>query len=66
MGYLSAERASGFEPPAELISERTADGGILMFSSEARPDPANADQIRRSELLRAIMDARYVDPPPRF
>jgi hypothetical protein len=56
MGYLSAECAPGFEPPADLISERTADGGLLLISAEERPDPANADQMRRSDLLTAIMD----------
>jgi len=59
MGYLSAERAPGFEPPADLISERTADGGLLLISAEERPDPANADQMRRSDLLTAIMDKYY-------
>ena len=59
MGYLSAKLAAGFEPPAELIVERTADGGLLMISDEERPDPANPDQMRRSDLLTQIMDARY-------
>jgi hypothetical protein len=64
MGYLSAELAPGFEPPADLISERTADGGLLMISAEERPDPANADQMRRSDLLTAIMDKYFPDPHP--
>jgi len=59
MGYLSAECAPGFEPPADLISERTADGGLLLISAEERPDPANADQMRRSDLLTAIMRQYY-------
>jgi len=58
MGYLSARIAPGFEPPSDLISERTADSGILMMSAPERPDPANADQMRRSDLLTSIM-ARY-------
>jgi len=59
MGYLSAKCAPGFEPPADLISERTADGGLLLISAEERPDPANADQMRRSDLLGAIMHKYY-------
>jgi hypothetical protein len=58
MGYLSAQLAAGFEPPLGLISERLGDGGVLLTSTEDRPDPANADQMRRSDLLTAIMD-RY-------
>ncbi|HEX4180318.1 MAG TPA: hypothetical protein VHY32_05970 [Caulobacteraceae bacterium] len=58
MGYLSAELAPGFEPPADLISERTADG-VLMISAEARPDPADPDQMRRGDLLKAIMDKHF-------
>jgi len=61
MGYLSAELARGLAPPADLICERTSDGGLLMISSEERPDPDNADQMRRSDLLGAIMDKAYPD-----
>jgi hypothetical protein len=56
MGYLSAKTAPGFRPPPELISEPTADGGVLMMSDEERPDPADPDQMRRSDLLGSIMD----------
>jgi hypothetical protein len=64
MGYLSAGCAPGFQPPAELISERTADGGLLMISAEERPDPTNAEQMRRSDLLGAIMQKYHTDPFP--
>ena len=59
MGYLSADLASEFEPPADLISERTPDGGVLMFSAQERPDPDNADQMRCSDILGTIMDKYY-------
>lgn len=61
MGYLSAALAPGFTPPADLISERTANGGILMLTGEERPDPANTDQMRRSDLLTTIMDKYFPD-----
>ena len=61
MGYLSADRAAGFEPPTELICERLADGGLLMISSTERPDPANADQMHRCDMLTKIMDRFYPD-----
>ncbi len=65
MGYLSADLAPGFIPPADLISERTSDGGVLMYAAQERPDPANADQMRRCDLLGAIMDKYYPDPFPK-
>jgi hypothetical protein len=65
MGYLSAERAAGFEPPAELISEPGADGGLLMIAVEERPNPDNLDHMRRSDLLSSIMQRFYIDPFPR-
>jgi len=58
MGYLSTELAAGFAPPPELITERTA-GGLLMLSSRERPDPSNADQMRKSDLLDSIMEEHY-------
>ena len=61
MGFLSADLARELEPPADLISERTADGGVLMFAAPERPDPNNADQMRRSDILGAIMDKYYPD-----
>jgi hypothetical protein len=64
MGYLSAELACGFTAPPELISEPTADGGVLMMSNEERPDPADPDQMRRSDLLGSIMDKYFPDPYP--
>ena len=58
MGYLSAEGAEGLEAPADLMAERTSDGGLLLIASEERPDPSNAAQMRRCDALAAIMDGR--------
>lgn len=56
MAYLSAEQAKGFEAPPELIAERTAEGGLILTAFQDPPDPSNADQMRRSDILGAIMD----------
>jgi hypothetical protein len=61
IGYLSAALAPGFEPPPDLISERMPDGGVLMLSARGRPDPANAEEMRRSALLTEIMDQYFPD-----
>jgi hypothetical protein len=51
--------------PADLIIEQTADGGVIMISADERPDPANRDQMRRSDLLGSIMDMYRPDRFPR-
>jgi hypothetical protein len=58
MGYLSARAAIGIEP-AGLTAERAADGGIVLTAFRDPPDPTNAAQMRRSDLLGAIMDKAY-------
>jgi hypothetical protein len=62
LSYLSAPLAAGLEPPADILSERTPDGGLLMIAAEERLDPANPDHMRRSRIIAEIMIARAGDP----
>jgi hypothetical protein len=45
--YLSASLASGIEPPPEIQTERTSDGGLLMIATEERLDPDLPEHARR-------------------
>jgi hypothetical protein len=58
MGYLSASRADGLTPPADLPTERTPDGGLLMIAATGRLDPANSEEMRRSMAIDEIMRSR--------
>jgi Immunity protein 52 len=58
LAYLSAQLASGFQLPAEIGTERTADGGLLMTATEERLDPTNPEHLRRARILAEIMIAR--------
>ena len=62
MGYLSEDWARGFEPPDDILNERTPDGGNLLIAVNDRPDPTNPEQLRRLEELGALMDSRYRHP----
>ena len=63
--YLSAPLAAGLKPPADLICDPTPGGGVILSVVRDRIDPENPDHIRRSRLLRAIMDERVgEDTPP--
>jgi hypothetical protein len=50
LGYLSSPLASGLEPPPEILTERTPDGGLLM-SDRGAP-------WRRARMIAEIMIAR--------
>jgi hypothetical protein len=62
VSYLSAERAASLPPLPELITERTADGGLLMSATTERFDPANVEHMRRSRQMAQIMIAHGGDP----
>ena len=51
IGYLSAPLAKGLDLPAEILTERTGDGGVLMSAVEERLDPTNAEHLRRARIL---------------
>jgi hypothetical protein len=58
LGYLSAPLASGLELPAEILTERTSDGGLLMSATEERLDPTVPEHWRRARMIVEIMVAR--------
>ena len=55
IAYLSAPLAKGLELPAEILTERTPDGGVLMIAAEERLDPANPVHLRRARILAETM-----------
>jgi Immunity protein 52 len=55
IGYLSAPLAKGLELPAEILTERTADGGVLMTAVEERLEPTNPEHLRRARILAETM-----------
>ncbi|HEX8828991.1 MAG TPA: hypothetical protein VF778_12855, partial [Xanthobacteraceae bacterium] len=58
LGYLSAPLAAGLELPAEILTERTPDGGLLMSATEERLDPTVPEHWRRARVIAEIMIAR--------
>jgi hypothetical protein len=58
LAYLSAPLADGADLPAEILTERTPDGGLLMIAAEERLDPTNPQHLRRSRLIAETMIAR--------
>jgi immunity protein 52 of polymorphic toxin system len=69
LAYLSIPLASGLELPPEILTEHTADGGVLMSAVEERLDPANPEHLRRARILAETMvkhtgDKFGPNPPP--
>jgi hypothetical protein len=58
IAYLSAPLTSGVQLPAEILSDRTPDGGLLMTATEDRLDPTNPEHLRRARVLAETMIAR--------
>jgi len=56
--YLSAPLAAGLDLPAEILTERTSDGGLLMIAAEERLDPANPEHLHRARILAETLIAR--------
>jgi hypothetical protein len=61
ISYLSAPLTSGVQLPAEIQSERTPDGGLLMTATEERLDPGNPEHLRRARILADTMVRRAGD-----
>jgi Immunity protein 52 len=55
IAYLSASLAAKVVPPAEILNERTPDGGLLMSATTDRLDPTNPEHLRRARILAEIM-----------
>lgn len=51
LAYLSAHLAAGIELPAEIKTERTLDGGLLMIAAEERLEPTDPEHLRRARIL---------------
>jgi Immunity protein 52 len=49
--YLAAKSATVLALPPEILTERTADGGLLMTATEERLDPDNPEHARRARSL---------------
>jgi hypothetical protein len=64
LGYLSAPLAAGLDPPPEILTERMADGGLLMSATEERLDPTVPEHWRRARMIADIMVARKSDSKP--
>jgi hypothetical protein len=58
IAYLSGERAEGVALPREILTERTADGGLLMSTTTERLDPDNLEHVRRARIVAEVMIAR--------
>jgi hypothetical protein len=50
-------------PPPEIVTERTADGGLLMIATEDRLDPTDPEHLRRARIIAETMIARTGYPP---
>ncbi len=55
IAYLSAELTTDVTLPREILTERTADGGLLMSATTDRLDPTNPDHVRRARILAETM-----------
>jgi hypothetical protein len=62
LSYLCAKQAARVQPPSELLTERTPDGGLSMIAAETRFDPTNREHMRRSRLMAGIMIGHAPDP----
>jgi Immunity protein 52 len=57
IAYLSASLAAKVVAPADILNERTPDGGLLMSATTDRLDPTNPEHLRRARILAEIMIA---------
>jgi hypothetical protein len=62
IAYVSAPLASRLQLPAEIATERTPDGGLLMTATNEPLDPTNPEHLRRARILAEIMIARAGAP----
>jgi Immunity protein 52 len=58
IAYLSAKLATGFAIPAEIRTERVADGGLLMTATDEPLDPTNPEHLRRAHILADVLITR--------
>jgi hypothetical protein len=58
IAYLSAPLAAGVELPAEILSERAPNDGLMMTATKDRLDPTNPEHLRRARLLAETLIAQ--------
>jgi hypothetical protein len=58
LAYLSAPLAANAILPAEILNERTSDGGLLMSATTERLDPTNPEHLRRARIIAETMIER--------
>jgi hypothetical protein len=58
MAYLCAERADGVPIPADIPTERTPDGGLLMVAATSPLEPGDPSQMAISKEIARILIAR--------
>ena len=57
IGYLSAALSAGVKLSAEIETERTPDGGLLLITTEDRLNPDNPEHLRRARIIAETMIA---------
>jgi hypothetical protein len=65
LAYLSGPLTVRFALPADIVTERTPDGGLLMIATEERLDPENPEHLRRARILADALMARTGYRPSR-
>lgn len=63
IAYLSAALCAGVKLSPEIATERTADGGLLLITTEDRLDPDNQHHLRRARIIAETMIACTGDRP---
>lgn len=51
IAYLAAEFTTGIKLSPDILTESTADGGLLMTATKERLDPDNPEHARRARML---------------
>jgi hypothetical protein len=62
MAYLAPDRAGPVKPPAEVTTERTADGGLIMIAAETRLIPGDPAHMKASRAIAEIMIEHSGEP----
>jgi hypothetical protein len=58
IAYLDADLAKGLAVPADVKTERLADGGVLMIATEEPFDPSNVQHMRPSRFMAQTLSER--------
>jgi hypothetical protein len=58
IAYLGPSPLPNTIPPADIKTEPTSDGGLLVTAIEDRLDPTNPEHLRRARILAEILIAR--------